>query len=96
MCVCVCALVTAGVGVYPQTEHIQPMLPGWIYNDSLVPGKHLYMNMPRIMFQIFIFDITVCLRSKNLQFNHGLSRFFGHRFIFFFLFFFSRNVQEGS
>ncbi|XP_027135844.1 synergin gamma isoform X4 [Larimichthys crocea] len=27
----------AGVGVYPQTEHIQPMLPGWIYNDSLVP-----------------------------------------------------------
>ncbi|KAE8295179.1 Synergin gamma AP1 subunit gamma-binding protein 1 Gamma-synergin [Larimichthys crocea] len=28
---------SAGVGVYPQTEHIQPMLPGWIYNDSLVP-----------------------------------------------------------
>ncbi|XP_034556553.1 synergin gamma isoform X15 [Notolabrus celidotus] len=27
----------AGVGVYPQQEHIQPMLPAWIYNDSLVP-----------------------------------------------------------
>ncbi|XP_049431656.1 synergin gamma isoform X7 [Epinephelus fuscoguttatus] len=26
-----------GVGVYPQQEHIQPMLPAWIYNDSLVP-----------------------------------------------------------
>ncbi|XP_049431650.1 synergin gamma isoform X1 [Epinephelus fuscoguttatus] len=28
---------SAGVGVYPQQEHIQPMLPAWIYNDSLVP-----------------------------------------------------------
>ncbi|XP_042342912.1 synergin gamma [Plectropomus leopardus] len=27
----------SGVGVYPQQEHIQPMLPAWIYNDSLVP-----------------------------------------------------------
>ncbi|XP_013879553.1 synergin gamma isoform X7 [Austrofundulus limnaeus] len=26
-----------GVGVYPQQEHIQSMLPSWIYNDSLVP-----------------------------------------------------------
>ncbi|XP_011606855.2 synergin gamma isoform X7 [Takifugu rubripes] len=26
-----------GVGVYPQQEHIQPLLPGWIFNDSLVP-----------------------------------------------------------
>ncbi|XP_049915874.1 synergin gamma isoform X9 [Epinephelus moara] len=26
-----------GVGVYPQQEHIQPMLPAWIYNDSLIP-----------------------------------------------------------
>uniref|UniRef100_A0A665T4L6 EH domain-containing protein n=1 Tax=Echeneis naucrates TaxID=173247 RepID=A0A665T4L6_ECHNA len=53
VCVCVCAraclrarvracvrvrvLATAGVGVYPQQEHIQPMLPAWVYNDSLVP-----------------------------------------------------------
>ncbi|XP_041661432.1 synergin gamma isoform X3 [Cheilinus undulatus] len=28
---------SAGVGVYPQQEHIQPMLPAWVYNDSLVP-----------------------------------------------------------
>ncbi|XP_049915849.1 synergin gamma isoform X6 [Epinephelus moara] len=28
---------SAGVGVYPQQEHIQPMLPAWIYNDSLIP-----------------------------------------------------------
>ncbi|XP_029923513.1 synergin gamma isoform X3 [Myripristis murdjan] len=28
---------SAGVGVYPQQEHIQPMLPGWLYNDSLIP-----------------------------------------------------------
>ncbi|KAG7243122.1 hypothetical protein INR49_016497 [Caranx melampygus] len=27
----------SGVGVYPQQEHIQPMLPAWVYNDSLVP-----------------------------------------------------------
>uniref|UniRef100_A0AAQ6IPJ9 EH domain-containing protein n=1 Tax=Anabas testudineus TaxID=64144 RepID=A0AAQ6IPJ9_ANATE len=27
----------AGVGVYPQQEHIQPILPAWVYNDSLVP-----------------------------------------------------------
>ncbi|XP_047191495.1 synergin gamma isoform X2 [Scophthalmus maximus] len=27
----------SGVGVYPQQEHIQPMLPAWAYNDSLVP-----------------------------------------------------------
>ncbi|XP_071770707.2 synergin gamma isoform X1 [Centroberyx gerrardi] len=27
----------SGVGVYPQQEHIQPMLPGWLYNDSLIP-----------------------------------------------------------
>ncbi|CAI5693281.1 unnamed protein product [Oreochromis niloticus] len=27
----------AGVGVYPQQEHIQTMLPAWVYNDSLVP-----------------------------------------------------------
>ncbi|XP_039986307.1 synergin gamma isoform X9 [Xiphias gladius] len=26
-----------GVGVYPQQEHLQPMLPAWLYNDSLVP-----------------------------------------------------------
>ncbi|XP_034405111.1 synergin gamma isoform X3 [Cyclopterus lumpus] len=28
---------SAGVGVYPQQEHIQPMLPTWLYNDSLIP-----------------------------------------------------------
>ncbi|XP_047449591.1 synergin gamma isoform X3 [Mugil cephalus] len=28
---------SAGVGVYPQQEHIQSMLPAWIYNDTLVP-----------------------------------------------------------
>ncbi|XP_072248306.1 synergin gamma isoform X3 [Leuresthes tenuis] len=28
---------SAGVGVYPQQEHIQSMLPAWVYNDSLVP-----------------------------------------------------------
>ncbi|XP_074496033.1 synergin gamma isoform X4 [Sebastes fasciatus] len=28
---------SAGVGVYPQQEHHQPMLPAWIYNDSHVP-----------------------------------------------------------
>ncbi|MGH0185844.1 UNVERIFIED_CONTAM: hypothetical protein FKN15_018973 [Acipenser sinensis] len=27
----------SGVGVYPQQEAIQPMVPGWLYNDSLVP-----------------------------------------------------------
>ncbi|XP_031729326.1 synergin gamma isoform X4 [Anarrhichthys ocellatus] len=27
----------AGVGVYPQQEHIPPMLPAWLYNDSLIP-----------------------------------------------------------
>ncbi|XP_036978477.1 synergin gamma isoform X10 [Acanthopagrus latus] len=26
-----------GVGVYPQQEHIQPMVPAWVYNDSLIP-----------------------------------------------------------
>ncbi|KAG9351603.1 hypothetical protein JZ751_022854 [Albula glossodonta] len=26
-----------GVGVFPQQEHIQPMAPSWLYNDSLVP-----------------------------------------------------------
>ncbi|XP_034062920.1 synergin gamma isoform X11 [Gymnodraco acuticeps] len=28
---------SAGVAVYPQQEHIQPMLPAWVYNDSLIP-----------------------------------------------------------
>ncbi|KAM6933844.1 synergin gamma isoform 3-T3 [Xenentodon cancila] len=28
---------SAGAGVYPQQEHIQSMLPAWVYNDSLVP-----------------------------------------------------------
>ncbi|XP_061916357.1 synergin gamma isoform X2 [Entelurus aequoreus] len=28
---------SAGVGVYPQQEHIQSMLPSWLYNDSLIP-----------------------------------------------------------
>ncbi|XP_075892529.1 synergin gamma isoform X4 [Nelusetta ayraudi] len=27
----------SGVGVYPQQEHIQPMLPAWLYNDSHIP-----------------------------------------------------------
>ncbi|XP_041734295.2 synergin gamma isoform X2 [Coregonus clupeaformis] len=27
----------SGVGGYPQQEHIQPMVPGWLYNDSLIP-----------------------------------------------------------
>lgn len=27
----------SGVSGYPQQEHIQPMLPAWVYNDSLVP-----------------------------------------------------------
>ncbi|KAK5620569.1 hypothetical protein CRENBAI_022115 [Crenichthys baileyi] len=34
---CVCLLVTAGVAVFPQQEHIQSILPAWVYNDSLVP-----------------------------------------------------------
>ncbi|XP_077941420.1 synergin gamma isoform X4 [Gasterosteus aculeatus] len=28
---------SGGVGVYPQQEHIQPMLPAWVYNDNLIP-----------------------------------------------------------
>ncbi|XP_047246654.1 synergin gamma isoform X3 [Girardinichthys multiradiatus] len=28
---------SAGVAVYPQQEHIQSILPAWVYNDSLVP-----------------------------------------------------------
>uniref|UniRef100_A0A3Q3GSR1 Synergin, gamma n=1 Tax=Kryptolebias marmoratus TaxID=37003 RepID=A0A3Q3GSR1_KRYMA len=27
----------SGVAVYPQQEHIQSLLPAWVYNDSLVP-----------------------------------------------------------
>ncbi|XP_061073417.1 synergin gamma-like [Conger conger] len=27
----------AGLGVYPQQDHIQPLMPAWLYNDSLVP-----------------------------------------------------------
>ncbi|TDH14619.1 hypothetical protein EPR50_G00022340 [Perca flavescens] len=27
----------SGVAVYPQQEHIQPMLPAWVYNDSHIP-----------------------------------------------------------
>ncbi|XP_057684847.1 synergin gamma-like isoform X5 [Corythoichthys intestinalis] len=27
----------AGVGVYPQQEQIQSLLPAWLYNDSLIP-----------------------------------------------------------
>ncbi|MFT7803714.1 synergin gamma [Arapaima gigas] len=27
----------SGVGVYPPQEHIQPMMPAWVYSDSLVP-----------------------------------------------------------
>uniref|UniRef100_A0A7N6B4Y4 EH domain-containing protein n=1 Tax=Anabas testudineus TaxID=64144 RepID=A0A7N6B4Y4_ANATE len=30
-------ICASGVGVYPQQEHIQPILPAWVYNDSLVP-----------------------------------------------------------
>ncbi|XP_015223078.2 synergin gamma isoform X2 [Lepisosteus oculatus] len=30
----------SGVGVYPQQEHIQPMMPAWLYNDSLVPDLY--------------------------------------------------------
>ncbi|XP_029111302.1 synergin gamma isoform X9 [Scleropages formosus] len=26
-----------GVGVFPPQEHMQPMMPTWLYNDSLVP-----------------------------------------------------------
>uniref|UniRef100_A0AAY4B531 EH domain-containing protein n=1 Tax=Denticeps clupeoides TaxID=299321 RepID=A0AAY4B531_9TELE len=26
-----------GVAVFPQQDHIQPMVPAWLYNDSLVP-----------------------------------------------------------
>ncbi|MEE6469431.1 hypothetical protein FKM82_008620 [Ascaphus truei] len=28
---------TVGVGIFPTPDTIQPMLPSWIYNDSLVP-----------------------------------------------------------
>ncbi|XP_031429518.1 synergin gamma isoform X4 [Clupea harengus] len=28
---------SAGVGGYPQQEHLQPMVPTWLYNDSLIP-----------------------------------------------------------
>lgn len=28
-----------GVGVFPPQDPIQQILPPWIYNDSLVPGK---------------------------------------------------------
>lgn len=46
---CCCVSVTSGVGVYPQQEHIQPMLPAWVYNDSLIPGKHFCMNRFRLI-----------------------------------------------
>uniref|UniRef100_A0A8C7Z9K3 Synergin, gamma n=1 Tax=Oryzias sinensis TaxID=183150 RepID=A0A8C7Z9K3_9TELE len=29
-----------GVGVYPQQEHIQSILPAWLYNDSLLPEMY--------------------------------------------------------
>ncbi|XP_024132354.2 synergin gamma isoform X5 [Oryzias melastigma] len=29
-----------GVGVYPQQEHIQSILPAWVYNDSLLPEMY--------------------------------------------------------
>uniref|UniRef100_A0A8C9T1U1 Synergin gamma n=1 Tax=Scleropages formosus TaxID=113540 RepID=A0A8C9T1U1_SCLFO len=32
-----CAATLAGVGVFPPQEHMQPMMPTWLYNDSLVP-----------------------------------------------------------
>ncbi|XP_029111296.1 synergin gamma isoform X3 [Scleropages formosus] len=28
---------SSGVGVFPPQEHMQPMMPTWLYNDSLVP-----------------------------------------------------------
>lgn len=52
---CVCPLATAGVGVYPQQEHIQPMLPAWVYNDSLVPGTFIHRNVSLLTFQ---FNLT--------------------------------------
>uniref|UniRef100_A0A8C7ZAV4 Synergin, gamma n=1 Tax=Oryzias sinensis TaxID=183150 RepID=A0A8C7ZAV4_9TELE len=36
----VCFCVLAGVGVYPQQEHIQSILPAWLYNDSLLPEMY--------------------------------------------------------
>uniref|UniRef100_A0A8C7ZAX4 Synergin, gamma n=1 Tax=Oryzias sinensis TaxID=183150 RepID=A0A8C7ZAX4_9TELE len=30
----------SGVGVYPQQEHIQSILPAWLYNDSLLPEMY--------------------------------------------------------
>ncbi|MEQ2217653.1 hypothetical protein XENOCAPTIV_017910, partial [Xenoophorus captivus] len=44
---CVCLLVTAGVAVYPQQEHIQSILPAWVYNDSLVPGTMCSCRGPK-------------------------------------------------
>lgn len=28
-----------GVGVFPSQDPVQPRMPPWIYNESLVPGK---------------------------------------------------------
>ncbi|RVE65041.1 hypothetical protein OJAV_G00131610 [Oryzias javanicus] len=30
----------SGIGVYPQQEHIQSILPAWVYNDSLLPEMY--------------------------------------------------------
>lgn len=32
-------LYLLGVGVFPSQDPVQPRMPPWIYNESLVPGK---------------------------------------------------------
>lgn len=86
VCVCICVLVllTAGVGVYPQQEHIQTMLPAWVYNDSLVPGKRLLSKTSSLMFRRR-YSTSLCVLRKEMT-----------RIAKMFCFSFPRNVQEGS
>lgn len=35
----------AGVGVFPSQDPVQPRMPPWIYNESLVPGKTKHKSL---------------------------------------------------
>ena len=68
-----------GVGVFPSQDPVQPRMPPWIYNESLVPGKvkllclaflsgYFTLNVIEIFLNTYCGGYKICRRNCYLYF----------------------------
>jgi hypothetical protein len=71
---CINAPYLLGVGVFPSQDAVQPRMPPWIYNESLVPGKQklLRPGFPSGYFALNVIDVVVSIYCCSYKYVGGL------------------------